>query len=229
MTVKMSERVREPQAEVVIPAPSAEAREMPTTMIDILMARATNRTRDYLRRQRSQIEIGTQVTGFTMWDCWTRGPYLYDPNVEPPPDFLPNKVIASDQSVWFYGFIWINPSLYGGLNPRDIFANRPYNARFETINRTLVEPGPSHVIPATFPNADAFPVDGLFPLSWEVQFDDPGNTPNIYELDVTIDLTQSGLQYASFGTWNWDPDMDVWGPGPHWEFERSAKFMVYHR
>lgn len=234
MAVKLPGTVRTPQSEVVISAPPAAAPAAipptPKTLMDILAAGLRRRVDKYIMRLASELETGTYVGTFPMWDCETYGPYRYDPDLEPPtpPTYMPNKVIAGGDTVWMVGLIWINTNEFHGLRVTDIFADRSYLARFETLNRTLVEPGPHYDLTGTFPAADAFPVDNIFTVKWETTFSDPGDTPNLYECDLTIDLTLSGLEYAAFSTWNLDPDTERF-MGPHWQFERPAKFMVYHR
>jgi len=178
-------------------------------------------------------------------NCLTVGPIQFFGD----PPYRPSKIIAAGEDTLMLGVVWINPNNGpGGTWPGTVvLGGRPYRARFETVNLSDVTNGPDWQAPL-----DSFdsPADVLYVFEWWHKWADPGAWPNLYETTFTLDITEAGQPMAAFSTWHYDPDtepgflIDVsslpdeygipdflsrWTIGPHYQFERPARFLVYRK
>ncbi len=242
MATKIHDEVRAPQAEVVISAPEIkipdEVQQRAQALMDRLTTRLQQYTDDYVKRMTAELDkaqaqpqIGTTISGFPYWNCLTYGPYTYDQFTFLPSQYMPNKVVAAGDFCLLGALIWINPVAPPFSPPPTIqLGGRSYNVRFEAINLSTVSDGPDGTFPGTF--APVAPV--ITPMYWWFPTNDPGVNPNLYEVNVTVDLTLSGQPFAAFSTWHFDPDTEPSFLGlpptmPQWTYERPPRFMVYHK
>lgn len=229
MTTMTAEETRAAQAEVVI---SAEEIDQKLKAVgDSLVAKLEKYTEDYGKRLEAQAALPELATpnlpgGYQYWNVLTAGPYQFFAN----PPYRPGKIIAAGRPAYMIGLIWVNPlngpgaSLPGTI----VLGGRPYTMRFESINLTDVVNGPTGVFPGVFGS----PANVVTPIYWQIPTPDPGASPNLYEVNMTIDVTLGGQPFAAFSTWHWDPDFEppFLGRPPmpnHWQFERPARYMIF--
>jgi hypothetical protein len=143
---------------------------------------------------------------------------------------LPNKIVSAGDACLMLGLIWINPALGpgGSLPGTTVLGGRPFRARFEGINLTTVANGPD----ATFTGTFSSPAPTVTPFVFWMPTPDPGVNPALYEVNLTADVTLGGQPFAAFSTWHYDLDLEppfLGRPvaGPHWQFERPARFLIY--
>jgi hypothetical protein len=227
--VTKTEVIRAPQEEVVIGAEEEIDPEV-QSMMDALEAQVSEKIEAYNKRLAS-LEAATAVhpAGYQTWNCLLMGPFQnlgtpLNPN-------RPQKVIAGGRPAYMSAAVWVNqaPPSVGGFPASIILGGRDYNLRFETVDLTAVVRGPSRTYPKTF----ASPAVQLNWQTWEFTPPDPGPTPHIYEVNLTMDVTLSNQPFAGFATWHFDPDSELPfhifpGQPAGWAFERPARFLVYH-
>ncbi len=227
MVTKPAEEVKTPQTEVVIEAEEKVAQKT-QAVLEALTAQMKQKSEAYVKRMASA-EIAGPIYpyGYQYWNCLTYGPYQTIFN----PPYLPNKIIAAGDPCTFWSLIWINPIAPpgAGLPPSVVLGGRPYTVRFETVDLTAVAKGPAYTYASTF----ASPAPEFTWVQWDMPTPDPGGTPHLYEMNVTMDVTLSGQPFAGFSTWHFDPDMEPAFLGmpqanPEWQFERPARFLLYH-
>jgi hypothetical protein len=185
------------------------------------------RTKMYAKRKREMArEAGLEAAepaaaGYVWWNLLLGGPFQPVAGAAAGP-FLPHKIIRAGEPAFMLAVLWRNPDpIDGGGGPSASTVMIPYNYNiwFETINLTTVTNGPDfgpinanfgagifgylnwHVIPIAFPAP-------------------PEGRPNLYEMNMTVDITQAGLPFAGFSTWVLDPDAEApfGGPGTTWVF-----------
>lgn len=236
MVTKAVEEVSAPQTELVIEAPEAPEVKIPDDIqekgqhfIDNYVARLKDMTDAHLQRSVAQIESGTPViAGYQYWNCLTVGPIQFTSN----PPYLPNKIVAAGDLCLMLGVIWVNPAPgpIATLSGTTVLGGRPYRLRFETVNLSTVTNGPDATFTGTF--SSLAPVVSVFPWYWIPP--NPGPNPNLLEVNLTADITTPNQPFAAFSTWHFDldsepPFLGLPPEGPHTQFERPARFLVYQR
>lgn len=211
--------------------PSPEIREKATQFVENYAGFLQERTEAYVKRLAApgpKPEIGAPVLagGYQYWNCLTIGPVQFYGN----PPYRPSKIIRQDELTLMLGVVWINPANGpgGSLPGTVVLGGRDYRVVFESINLSDVVNGPDGVFSGTFGN----PADVVNLFWWWFTPADPGPEPNLYETTLTADIAQSGQPLAAFSTWHYDIDEEppflmVPAAGPHWQFERPARFLVY--
>jgi len=223
------------QEDVVVKAPEAEVPEeilaKAEPVVDNYLAFLMERTEAYkFRMAEAEPEAGepTLQGGYQYWNCLTRGPYQFFWD----PPYRPSKIIAAGEWALMVGVVWINPANGpgGSLPGTTVLGDRSYRVRFETINLSDVSNGPDRLFRGRF----ASPAPVVIPFRWWFRPRDPGPDPNLYEVNLTADITQLGQPFAAFSTWHFDPDREppflgLPPVGPHWQHETPARFLVYRR
>jgi hypothetical protein len=221
------DEVRAPQTFVTIAAEEEVDPKIKTAMA-IMEDQIAKKIEDFKKRMAS-IEAATPINpvGYQNWNCLLLGPYQTIGN----PPYLPNKVVAGGQPCYMRGLVWVNQAVpaVGGWPASIVLGGRAYNLRFGTVDLTTVTPGPSQNFPLTFSS----PALELNWQTWVFTPPDPGPTPHIYEVNLTMDVILANQPFAGFATWHYDPDAEIpfWtmpAQPAGWEFERPARFMVYH-
>lgn len=149
------------------------------------------------------------------------------------PPYQPSKVIAAGESAFLIAFLWVNPATGPGfvVPPAVQLGGRGWRVTLDLANITtmtatkLVETG-------TFgPIADAAPGFAIFSLPTS----DPGLDPDLYEANLTFDITDPAQPYAAFATNFFDVDAD---PGflfvppsssPQWRNDAPNRYLVYRK
>ncbi len=126
------------------------------------------------------------------------------------------------------GVIWINPANGpgGSLRGAEVLAHRKSRACFETIDLSTVSNGPDHLVEGTF-NAPGSNLITIIPFVIPTQ--DPGKRPTLHEI---VDVLESGLSMAAFGTWHFDTDREppflgLPNVGPRLQHDHPARYLVY--
>jgi hypothetical protein len=225
--------------------PPAEVLEQAKLIEEQITARIEDQTKVWMEKvtaakaakaAQPAAAVPTLASGYTYWNVLTDGPYQIFGN----PPYRPSKVIAWDQWAVLYAGIWINPlnSDGGGLPGTVVLGGRDYNAYFESVNLTHVTNGPDHHVAGTF--SSPAPVITWIPWFLRPDLPDPGETPDLYQVNFTIDLTLGGQPMAAFNTWHYDPDFEsafsgfepfvppVPYVGPQLQHDNPARFLVYH-
>jgi hypothetical protein len=259
MAVKTAEKAKTvaevaPQREVVVEARememSAEFEEKSQVFIDNYVASLKERTEAYKYRM---AETKTKAVpeaapflagGYQYANCLTVGPIQFFAD----PPYRPSKIIAAREETLMLGVVWINPanSPGGGWPGTVTLGGRPFRVSFETMNLSDVANGPDWHKFDTFDN----PANTIYVFEWKLKWPDPGIYPNLYETTFTLDMTQAGQPMAAFSTWHYDLDTEPgflvdlsslpdkygvpdwlfrWPVGPHYQFERPARFLVYRK
>lgn len=217
-----------PQDEVVIEGSqaqvSAELRELADKKVKNLIGMWKERRKD----QAARAESGGMITpvGYKYWDCLLLGPYQWT-SID-----RPAKVIAANDWSLLAGLIWVNPDRDpdGGVSGAEFFAGRSYNACFRAVGISDTLNVTSHLVTGTFGSL----TQEYTPIYWWFQLSDPGQYPTMYEVHFAVDIALSGLPFATFATWHWDPEGDGSIPGapvlpPHFDHDIPARFLVYHK
>jgi hypothetical protein len=224
------------QDELVVEIPGIEiSEEMNDKIQQITQHYKTfllERTHAYVERRR--MEAQTEAThpllpgGYQYWNCLSVGPYQLTGNSS----YLPSNIVEAGELCLMYGVIWINPADGPGasLPGTVVLGDRDYRLRFESINLTDVANGPDFTWQSTFPS----PANEVTVIPWVFRPADPGPNPRLYEVNLTVDIRQPGQPLALFGSWHRDPSTEpafLGEPdmGPHHQFERPARFLVYHK
>lgn len=227
------------------------------TILDAWVAQLKEQTRIYTRKvmaQAAQTSQGGEGVETAFWSGPAAAPYSWfdllfaGPFQIPIPDpamqtFLPHKVIRFDNWAFLLGALWRNPTPINYIlnNPSAAQMTSAFNfkIKFECINLSTVADGPDFLplIPLPEPIGGG-PVDGFIALIPPLTFPEPPQgEPNLYEVNLTADVTgpgvvAAGLPFTGFATWMWDPDLEppfLFQPvqGPHWHYDVPARFLVH--
>jgi hypothetical protein len=148
---------------------------------------------------------------YNWWDMYMAGPYQPIPGGAAGP-FSPSKIIRAGEPAFMICVLWRNPAPIGWAysGPSAATVMSPYNVqiRLESINLSTVQNGPDFVPPAlTF--GPGFLNFLIVPLSgFSVP---PQGRPNLFEINMTADVTGpgAGLPFAGYSTWLLNPDNDL--------------------
>ncbi|MFN2151595.1 MAG: hypothetical protein ACK2T5_08370 [Anaerolineales bacterium] len=224
------------QDELVVEVPgveiSEEANEKIQQITQQYKAFLLERTNAFV--QRSRMRVQTEATHpllpseYQYWNCLSVGPYQLTGS----PSYLPSNIVEGGELCLMIGAIWINPADGPGasLPGTIVLGDRDYRFRFESINLTDVANGPDFTHVGTFPS----PANEVTVIPWVFSPADPGINPRLYEVNLTVDILQTGQPLATFGSWHRDPSTEpafLGEPtmGPHDQFERPARFLVYRK
>jgi hypothetical protein len=162
---------------------------------------------------------------YKWWDVFVTGPFQ---NIAAPP-FLPHKIVAAGEAAFFLAFVVKNPRPTPGPGPSALMLmnGRPFNLRAEMMNLSNVTDGPDIVVASAF-NTE---VVQAFLLLFAAPAP-PQGKPDLYEVNVTVDVTDAFLQpMAAFATRLRDADCDPGFPndcaGTHGCVEPSVRFLCY--
>ncbi len=148
------------------------------------------------------------------------------------PPYQPGKVIAAGEPAFLVAFLWVNPATGPGfvVPPSVQLGGRGWRVTLDLANITTMT-STKLVQTGTFGSpADAAPGVAIFTLPTP----DPGLDPDVYEANVTFDITDPGQPYAAFATNFFDVDAD---PGflfvppsvPQWRNELPNRYLVYRK
>ncbi|MEZ4658903.1 MAG: hypothetical protein R2911_15160 [Caldilineaceae bacterium] len=197
----------------------------------------------------------TRVRGhrpYMWWNIVVAGPFQRARRNGP---FLPAKIFQNSEPAFIVGGIWMNRNPINwaptGPSAASIMAAFNMRIRFETMNLTTVTDGPDPA-PVDMNPIHAAPGRSYFKTFYRQigrgHFPAPPNGhPNLYELNVTADITETAPQeFAGFSTWVYDPDLEppfyappfgrfgLRVPGgrrpavhPGWQYDVPMRFMVY--
>jgi len=167
--------------------------------------------------------------GYQYWNILSLGPFQAFGPVGP---YRPSKIIAAGELAWMSAVVWINPLAGpgGSLPGTTVLGSRPWRLRFETINLSTVTNGPDATFIGTF--SGPAPIVSVF--TWFFIPGDPGINPNLYETNVTIDITNPAQPFAGFATWHFDPDIEpgflgIPTVGPRLQHDIPARYLVYKK
>jgi len=145
------------------------------------------------------------------------------------PPYQPGKVIAAGEPAYLVAFMFVNPVAgppWGPVPPTVQLGWRHWRLSLDLMNVTDL----THTILAqtgTYPaNAPALSY-AIFTLPTP----NPGADPDVYEANVTFDISDPGQPYAAFATNFLDLDEDpgfVFVP-PGWRHELPNRYLVYDK
>jgi len=176
----------------------------------------------------SKPQIAEPYSGalYKWWDVFVMGPFQ---NIMAPP-FLPHKVIAAGEPAFFLAYVVKNPLPTPGNGPSALMLmnGRPFNLRAEMVNLSNVTDGPDIFVQSAFTTelVQAFLLVFAAPTP-------PQGKPDLYEANVTVDVTDAFLQpMAAFATRWLDVDCDPGFPiGPSSAtracVEQLMRFLCY--
>ena len=250
MTTKTNTPTRAPQEEVVIEEPMTEASAELHEMVDKKVRNLIGMWRERKEEHTIRLESAGLVTtaGYKYWDCLLLGPYQRSYMDRP------TKIIVANEPALMVGLIWINRdrATDGGVSGAEFLAGRPYSACFRAIEISSSLNVVSHTARGTFASLP----NEFVPVYWSFQPKDPGDFPTMYEVHFAVDIAVSGLPFATFATWHWDPESDQSIPGwnvpllmrwlygasdvpdipidnpalqPHFDHDIPARFLVYKK
>ena len=185
-----------------------------------------------IKEQGQQIstELGEPFSGaaYKWWDIFLVGPIQ---NITVPP-FLPHKIIADNELAFFIAFVVKNPLPTPGPGPSaNILMNgRRFNLRAHFCNLSTCSAGPNILIRSRFNTSPVQP----FLLVFRPPAAQDGR-PDLYEINLTADVTEFQQPMAAFATRMFDIDSDPDGlpffldaaKGPHVHDEQPLRFLVY--
>jgi hypothetical protein len=184
-----------------------------------------------------ELELGEPISPvfppYPWWNLMVVGPFQ---GLGSPPEgpFLPNKIIQySAYPAFLWTILWRNPApidwVFGNPSAAQVMNGRDFSLWAEMINLTNVSNGPDIHI------AGSFSVGGF--IDARLLFFHPPQPqqgkPDLYEVNVTLDVTEDSQPMAGFATWVYDLDVEplfltrpaIW---PHWHYERPMRFLVYN-
>jgi len=187
----------------------------------------------FLKEMKPRMSEPKLPGGYTYWDCFSVGPVQF---IGDPP-YLPNRIIAAGEWVAMVGFCWVNPlnGPGGSLPGSTVLGSRPYRVRFETMNLSAVTVGPGATGNFVF-GAVASVLTGYV---WTFRAPNPGANPQLFETNMTMDVTTPKQPMAAFATWHYNPDTEnptnlpipifppVPGHSAGWEYDIPARYMIY--
>jgi hypothetical protein len=225
-----------------------EQKKAVDTVLDAWEARMKKLTDDYIAEAEEVVraEAGPVVRTrrpYPWWNILLAGPF------QPAIAGGPQKNFMANQFAWVAGALWLNPAFINwgppGPNAATVMAGWNMRINFHTINLTTVAAGPTlrpvrmHPIfrwpgPPWFKRFYRRLGPGIFPVPQQ-------GVPDLYELNVTADISGPAPQpfFAGYATWVFDPDVEpaVWPPRmpganrptvfPHWQYEIPMRFLVY--
>jgi hypothetical protein len=205
------------------------------TMINDRTLKWAKKLQQLTRAQQPGLEWGEPVTPpfFPWWDLLVAGPYQVSIPVVGP--FKPSKIIAAGETAFMLVGLWRNPAPIPmtGIAPATLMGGQDYTLNFELMNVSTVD---NVMFPSITETFQPFPTQFftvLPPIALTLDNPSGQGHPDIYELNVTCDLTGPGnLPMAAFGSWVYDYDTEpafLSQPGvpPGWYHERPIRFMVY--
>ena len=201
-------------------------------LMQSIKANITQKTDAYLERVAANagLEAGgpTLPGGYQYQNIVAVGPFQGFGGLGP---YRPSKIIAAGELAVIFAIHWNNPapSPGGGLPGTIIMGGRNWRLRFETMNLSTVSNGPDQTLTGTFPGVA--PVVSVFPFAFVPT--DPGVNPNLFESNITFDLTLSGQPIAAFATQWFDPEGDppflgLPGKPAGWQ-NGPVRYMAYRR
>lgn len=214
----------------------AEVQSRVKSFVDSYVAKLQAKTETLIQRVEEakaapKTEAADPVTpgGYQYWNILSLGPFQA---LGPLGPYRPTKIIAAGELAWMTAIVWINPlpGPGGSVSGTQYLGSRPWRLRFETINLSTVSNGPD----MTFVGNFSGPAPVLLARTWFFVPGDPGINPNLYETNVTIDITDPGQPAAGFANWHFDPDQE---PGflifptvnPTWQHDIPARYLVYRK
>lgn len=229
-----------PDAGNAAPVPSGTDLEKVTKWAEDYRARVARATNDRLSSLASQNgsasahglrpAIGEPTVGgtYVAFDVAATSPIQFTGL----PPYQPSKVIAAGEPAFLVAFLWVNPAPGLGfvVPPAVQLGGRGWRVTLDLANITTMN-STKLVQTGTFGNpADAAPGVAIFSLPTP----DPGLDPDVYEANVTYDITDPGQPYAAFATNFFDVDTD---PGflfvppstPQWRSEVPNRYLVYRK
>ncbi|MFQ5649319.1 MAG: hypothetical protein ACE5IY_05200 [bacterium] len=189
------------------------------------LAEAKRRNGDALTRAGGP----TTFLNYSYWNGFTAGPF----QIYTDPAWRPGKIIAAGELAIMLGVVFVNPApdlLGGGIPGTVALSGHNYRVRFETINLTTVNNELDFTFAGTF---GAFPPALNFFLAFFVPAN-PGLNPNLYETNMTADITDAGQPFALVSTDHYDPDTEpgfffISGTaGPEIQHDRACRYLVYN-
>lgn len=186
------------------------------------------------------IELGEVISGggygpyykgyYKWWDVFVVGPIQ---NISHPP-FLPHKIISGGEYAFFFVFVVKNPlpTPGGGPSALTLLQCRKFQLNAELMNLTNVTNGPDIQINSEFNGRVVQPYLMVFRAPYPKD-----GKPDLYEINVTADVTDCPQPFAAFATRILDIDRDPDGlpfpldarKGPHVHDEQPMRFLVYRK
>lgn len=211
------------------------------------MANALSNTEKYLQRlEAAQMgkawsngaglgEVTTTSGAFpyVSFDIVAAAPVQFIPVNGPP--YAPNRIAAAGELMLLQALLFINPvpctSCGFAVQPTVILGGNSIAVRFEQLNITAGTALPpitlSGVLPAVAPALISVAALIVAP---------PVLRPNLFELNVTADITTPAKPFAAFATWHQDTDAEFpWFQGgtfppalaPQFEHDIPVRYLVY--
>ena len=207
----------EKHAQVILDAWVAKVKEQTREYTRDAMARVNQKRETVAQGGAGIAELAGPISTapllptYAWFDLFCAGPFQFAPGAA----FLPHKVINVTEISFMLGILWRNPApinfIPGNPAAAAVMAALDFTVWFEGMNLTTVtnegDLGPFVFSPigGGFINAFfALITPGALPVP-------PQGKPNLYELNMTVDVTGPGLvpatlPFSGYATWQFDPD-----------------------
>ena len=208
--------------------------------MDAFVASLKDRTEQYVKRAMEkaktgpssvELEIGGPIGQvyplYPWWNLLIVGPFQTTGGVQ----LLPRKILRPGTSL-IWALLWRNPApidwVAGNPSAAEIMNGRDFSLWAEMINLTNVTDGPDIQIVGSFSVGNYLDAYALY-------FNPPTpvqGKPDLYEVNVTLDITEDSQPMAGFATWVFDLDTEPGFLGlptvpAHWHYEKPMRFLVY--
>jgi hypothetical protein len=147
------------------------------------------------------------------------------------PPYEPSRIIAAGEQAIIWALVFINPTVdvaQGFAVPATVqLGGRDMRVRLEQVNLSDVTDGPDLTFAFTLPS----PAPTLIWLPFVLTPGDPGNDPDLFEANVTVDIVDPVQPYAAFATHHVSVDADplFLVPGNQLLNNIPMRYLVYRR
>lgn len=151
------------------------------------------------------------------------------------PPYEPSRIIAGGEDAVIWALVFINPAVDVGQGfavPAAVqLGGRRLRVRLEQVNLSDLSNGPDQTFTLTLPS----PAPSLIWVPFQFTAADPGVNPDLFEANVTVDITDQAQPYAAFATHHVSVDADPGflgiPPQPGWQLLHNIpmRYLVYRQ
>jgi hypothetical protein len=147
------------------------------------------------------------------------------------PPYEPSRIIAAGEQAIIWALVFINPTVDVGQGfaiPATVqLGGRRMRVRLEQVNLSDVADGPDDTFDFVLPS----PAPSLIWLPFLISAADPGNDPDLFEANITVDIVDPVQPYAAFATHHVSVDADplFLVPGNQLLNNIPMRYLVYRQ
>ena len=147
------------------------------------------------------------------------------------PPYEPSRIIAAGEQAVIWALVFINPTVdvaQGFAIPATVqLGGRDMRVRLEQVNLSDVADGPDDTFDFILPA----PAPSLIWLPFVLTPGDPGNDPDLFEANITVDIVDPVQPYAAFATHHVSVDADplFLVPGNQLLNNIPMRYLVYRQ